>query len=193
MDLDSRDGSANRKSTAKKDEDTIRSRLCDWEIQERVLTQLTPYQRKLLGDQVDDDQVAQGQSGRSGSENINEMKGTKLFNYILQNFQKDKKPRPETFEDIEFKDLDKIYNQLFVSKAEPKTPGGHKDHDQDHNKVVSYFEKLLEESNKEAGHDSKAVKEQLDDLLQCKFESTFKRRLTISKCLNILNARNSKK
>lgn len=38
-----------------KDSESIRSHLCDWEIQERVLAQLTPYERKLLGDAVDDE------------------------------------------------------------------------------------------------------------------------------------------
>ena len=145
------------RSNSKKDEETIRSRLHDWEIQDRVLTQLSPYQRKLLGDNVDEDQVSPGNSGRSGQENINEMKGTKLFNYILQNFRKNKKQKPETFEDIEFKDLDKIYNQLFVQKVEPKAHSNKHD-DHDHTKVVSYFEKLLEESNLKTGDDSKHVK-----------------------------------
>lgn len=44
------------------------------------------------------------------------MSGSKLFQFIIDNFKKSNKPRPDTFADIEFKKIDQIYDQLFVDE-----------------------------------------------------------------------------
>lgn len=64
------------------------SHLCDAEIQDKVLSQLSTYQRKLLGDNVDD-QLSPTSTAHSEA-GCKDLSGPELFHFILRNFKRHK-------------------------------------------------------------------------------------------------------
>lgn len=77
--MDEEERESSPQSSAK--QDSLRSRLTDLEIQERVLALLTPYQRKLLGDGAEGGPVASDYGYTVRSEKT-ELKGTRIFSFL---------------------------------------------------------------------------------------------------------------